>query len=173
MMMMMYFCSLSYSSFFLSTFVAPFFSFLFSMYFTSIYCAQWLPHSLLCLFDVGIPSFLSRTVFFVCFVLCDFVARRPHPFFASCFLSFCLSLSFRIEISFFDLALALSLFYPTNLAKQWSWCARQPRMYRREGNVGFASWLSVLVVCIEAVVECVALYSVYVLSVPLFFSILV
>jgi len=51
-------------------------------------------------------------LFFVPFVLCDFVARRPHPFFASCFLSFCLSLSFGIEISCFALALALSLFYP-------------------------------------------------------------
>merc|ERR1711972_1242256 len=60
----------------------PLFSFfVFYVFYIDILCAVTASLSAVsrgdCLLDVGIPSFLSRTVFFVCFVLCDFVARRP------------------------------------------------------------------------------------------------
>lgn len=120
-----------------------FFFFVFYVFYIDILCAVTASLSAVscreatvCLMLAFLHFSNALYLFFVPFVLCDFVARRPHPFFASCFLSFCLSLSFDIEISSFALALALSLFYPipTNQWIQsfesqhngwWSWCARQ------------------------------------------------
>jgi len=135
--------------FFFSLYICcPLFSFfVFYVFYIDILCAVTASLSAVsrgdCLFDVGIPSFLSRTVFLFYVILW----RGDHRFLCIVFPIF-LSL---FVVSYWNLLFwfssgALSVLSHQScktMADGVDVLGNDELMYRREGNVGFASWLSV------------------------------
>jgi len=80
MMMMMYFCSLSYSSFFLSTFVAPFFRFLFCVIILHRYIVRSDCLTLCCVCLMLAFLHFYHALYFLYVLFYVILWRGDHPF---------------------------------------------------------------------------------------------